>query len=136
MAIVRKEIDIDAAPDHVWAAVRDFGAVHERVAPGFLTGLQMDGDARIVTFANGMVAREVLIGIDDDDRRIAYRIADERMAHHSASVRIVANANGGSRFVWITDVLPHEAAEVVGAMMEQGAQAAKRTLERQPARPA
>jgi hypothetical protein len=47
-------------------------------------------------------------------------------------VQILADG-GNTRFVWITDVLPDAAAETIGTMMDQGAQAAKRTLERQPA---
>jgi len=36
MASIRKEILIDAPPEDVWAAVRDVGAVHRRLAPGFV----------------------------------------------------------------------------------------------------
>jgi hypothetical protein len=31
MASVRKQIEIDARPEEVWDAVRDFGALHERL---------------------------------------------------------------------------------------------------------
>ena len=58
MASIHKEIEIDASPDQVWAAVRDFGAV-TRLAPGFVLDAHLDGEARIVTFANGTVAREL-----------------------------------------------------------------------------
>ena len=33
MACIHKEIVIEASPEHVWAAVRDVGAVHERLTP-------------------------------------------------------------------------------------------------------
>src|SRR3954463_6702758 len=36
MASIHKDIPIDAEPAQVWAAVRDFGAVHRRLAPGFV----------------------------------------------------------------------------------------------------
>src|SRR5882762_30789 len=36
MASIRKEIVIEASPKRVWDAVRDVGAVHERLAPGFV----------------------------------------------------------------------------------------------------
>ncbi len=39
-------------------AVRDFGAVHQRLVPGFVVDSRLDGDACVLTFANGMVARE------------------------------------------------------------------------------
>src|SRR6266702_893667 len=60
MASIHKYIPIDAHPDEVWDAVRDFGAVHRRLVPGFVLDARLDGDARIVTFANGTVARELL----------------------------------------------------------------------------
>src|SRR5664279_634447 len=81
MASIHKDIFIDAHPDDVWDAVRDFGAVHTRLAPGFVADARLDGDARIVTFANGMIAREVLVDCDDTRRRLVYGIANERVTH-------------------------------------------------------
>src|SRR4029077_11862942 len=72
MASIHKDIPIDAHPDDVWAAVRDFGAVHRRLAPGFVIDARLEGDARIVTFHNGTVAREVLVDCDDARRRLVY----------------------------------------------------------------
>ena len=130
MATIRQEIDIEAPVRDVWDAIRDFAAVHERVASGFLTALEMDGDDdRIVTFANGLVARERLIGVDEAGRRIAYAIISDQLAHHSASIQVLPLGDGRTRFIWITDVLPHAAAERIAPMMALGAQAAKRTLE-------
>jgi Polyketide cyclase / dehydrase and lipid transport len=57
MASIRKEILIDAPPEHVWDAIRDFGAVHERLVPGFVVDSRLDGDDRIVTFFSGAVQR-------------------------------------------------------------------------------
>ena len=34
MASIRREIVIEAPPDRIWAALRDFGAVHERLDQG------------------------------------------------------------------------------------------------------
>ncbi len=53
MACIRKEIPIDASPEDVWAAVRDWGALHERLVPGFALDTRLDGEDRIVTFATG-----------------------------------------------------------------------------------
>ena len=50
MASIRKEIVVDARPDDVWAALRDWGAVHRRLVPGFVTDTRLDGPDRIVTF--------------------------------------------------------------------------------------
>ena len=65
MASIRKELLIASRAEHVWDAVRDFGALHQRLVPGFVVDAKMAGAARIVTFANGKVAREVLVDIDD-----------------------------------------------------------------------
>jgi Polyketide cyclase / dehydrase and lipid transport len=72
MATVVKDFIIASSPEKVWDALSDFHAVHERVAPGFLTAATRDGDDRILTFFNGLVARERLIGRDEATRRFAY----------------------------------------------------------------
>jgi carbon monoxide dehydrogenase subunit G len=132
MASVYKEISIDAHPDEVWAALRDFGAVHERLVPGFVVDSRLDGvDARIVTFFNGAVAREVLVGADDELRRLAYSVVEGPLGstHHNASAQVFDDDGGGSRFVWITDVLPDMGAGLVDGLMEQGIAVIKQTLE-------
>lgn len=74
MATLHREISLEAPADRVWSAVRDFGQVHMRVAPGFLTACQIDPESkagdRIVTFFNGIVARERLVTLDDEARRL------------------------------------------------------------------
>jgi len=129
MASIRKEIHIDAAPAEVWDAVRDVGAVHERLTPGIVTDCRLEDDARVVTFANGMVVRELIVAVDDDARRLAYASVGGRAAHHHASIEVLADGDG-SRLVWITDVLPDELAAPIGELVEQGAAAMQRTLSR------
>src|SRR5436190_18373823 len=121
MASIHKEIPIEARPDEVWAAVRDFGAVHPRLAPGFVVDAHLDGDARVVTFANGTVARELLVDCDDVRRRLVYAVVSERVTQHSASVQIVADGDGRSRLLWTVDVLPHEIVPYMNAQMDQAA---------------
>jgi len=128
MASIYKEILINAPATVVWDAVRDFGAVHTRLARGFVTDTRLDGDARIVTFANGNVARERFVGCDEQRRRLVYSIASERMTQHSASFQVVADGATRSRVVWITDVLPNEIAPYIESQMELGAAAMQNTL--------
>jgi hypothetical protein len=130
MSSIHKDIPIDAHPNEVWDAVRDFGAVHRRLAPGFVTDARLDGDARILTFANGTVAREVLIDSDDTRRRLAYAIVSERVKHYSASIEVTADGEARSRMIWIVDVLPNEIAPYIDAQMEQGVIAMQKTLGR------
>jgi hypothetical protein len=74
MASIRKEILIESRPEDVWAAVRDFGAVHERLVPGFVVDCRLEGDTRILTFADGRVVRELFVDIDEGARRLVYTV--------------------------------------------------------------
>ena len=91
MASIRKEILIDARPGDVWDALRDFGAVHERLARGFVTDTQLDGNERIVTFDDGTEAREHLVGVDDEARRLAYAIVESPrgIVHYNGSAQVL-----------------------------------------------
>lgn len=129
MATIHKEIVIDASLEQVWDALRDFNAVHQRLAPGFVTDCRAEEGARVVTFANGMVMRELFVGLDEDLHRLSYTAVGGQIAHHLASAQLFAEGAGRTRFVWITDVLPHGLAGFIGTMMEQGAATMKRTLE-------
>ena len=129
MASIRNEIPLAAPAAQVWDAIRDFGALHRRLVPGFVTDCRLDGDARVVTFANGMVARELLVDSDDATRRLVYAIVDGRTTHYSASVQVL-EAGEGSKVVWIIDLLPNEMATPVAAMAAHGAAAMKAHFER------
>ena len=133
MASIHKDIPIDASPADVWAAVRDFGAVHQRLAPGFELDARLEGDARIVTFANGTVARELLVDCDEARRRLVYAVISERVKHYSASVQVLADGDARARLVWIVDVLPNEIAPYIGGQMDQAALGVEKTLRRDAA---
>jgi len=127
MASLHRDIPINAPPDSVWAAVRDFGAV-QKLAPGFAIEARLDGEARVVTFANGNVAREMLVDCDEARRRLVYAISNERVTHYNASVEVVSDGAANSRLVWIVDVLPHEIAPYIGSQMDQAARAMQQAL--------
>lgn len=129
MATIRKQIRIQAAAEDVWAAVREFHQVHERLCPGVLTDSKPDGDARVVTFANGLVVRERLIGIDDATRRLAYSAAGGRLAYHHATLEVQADGPDTS-LVWTIDLQPDELAPAIAGLMEAGATAMRSALER------
>jgi carbon monoxide dehydrogenase subunit G len=131
MASIREEFPVAVPPEEVWSALCDFGAVHERLARGFVVACEPDGDSRVVTFVNGAVAREVLVAVDEDSRRFVYSVVESPLGstHHNASAQVLPDGEGASRFVWITDVLPHEAASPIREMMALGAAAIRQTLE-------
>ena len=128
MGHVHKELTIAANPDAVWNAIRDTGRIHDRLARGFVVETTLDGDTRTVTFANGFVAKERIIDLNDGARRIAYSASSPRLSHHHASIQAFPDA-AGSRVVWIADLLPDEAVRTVESMMNDGCAAMKATLE-------
>jgi hypothetical protein len=127
MASIRKEIVTSAQPHSVWDAIRDIGALHTRLVPGFVVDTRLEPGARIVSFANGMVMKEPIVAIDEEARRLVWSAESSALTHYNASVQVFAEA-GGSRVVWIADFLPDQAADVVGPMMEQGMTAMKKAL--------
>jgi hypothetical protein len=131
MASIRKEMVVAARPEDVWAAIRDVGAVHTRLAPGFVVDCRLEDGAaaRVVTFANGLVARELIVDIDDAARRLVWAVVDGRPTHHNGSLQVFVEAGGRSRVVWIADVLPNDLAGPIGGMMEHGMRAMQQTLE-------
>ncbi len=133
MASVIREVAINAKAEDCWDALRDFGAVHERVAPGFVTGLRMLSPAlRQVTFFNGAVATEQLVGVDDQAMRLSYTATVSALGttHHNASAQVIADGSSRCRFVWTTDVLPDDLAEPIGALMDRAIEVIRDTLER------
>lgn len=133
MASIIKEITIDAPASAVWDAVADFGAVHRRFAPGFVTNVELIPGARMVTFGDGAVAKELFLGVDHDKRRLAYSIDSERLTHHSASFQVLDEGPGKSRLIWTVDVLPDAMGAYLSERMDAGLVSAKATLGRVPA---
>jgi hypothetical protein len=129
MASIRKEILIDARPEKVWDAIRDVGAVHVRLATGFVTDTRLEEGARIVTFVNGMAVRELIVDIDDEYLRLAYAAVGGLTKHHNASMQVFPEGADRTRLVWITDLLPNELAGPIGDMVDQGSEVMKKTLE-------
>jgi carbon monoxide dehydrogenase subunit G len=133
MASIHKQIRIDVPPEEAWDALADWGAVHERLAPGFVIDTTLDGEDRIVTFFNGAAVRELFVDCDDEARRLVWSVADGPYSHHNASAQVFAEGERRTRFVWIADVLPHELAGQMGEMMDRGIAVIKQTLEARPA---
>ncbi len=130
MATLRQDVPLDADPAAVWDALRDFGALHERLVRGFVTACESDGRERVLTFFNGMVVTELLVGVDDEHRRLTYAIT-EGFAHYQGTAQVVAD-DAGCRLVWHVDLLPDERAADVAALMAHGAAAMRRTLDGNP----
>ena len=129
MASVHREIVIERPPAEVWDALADVGALHTRLAPGFVADCRLEPGARVVTFANGMVARELIVDVDAERRRVAWAVVGGRLSHHNASAQVFAEGSAATRFVWIADFLPDDHAPAIAAMIDQGMAAIKRHLD-------
>src|SRR5437773_12002993 len=105
MASIRKEIPLESSAENVWAAVRDVGALHQRLVPGFVVDTRLEEGARIVTFGNGMVVRELIVDLDDESRRLAWPARGGRLTHHNAAVQAFADGTRTRRPVCIVDPL-------------------------------
>ena len=130
MASIRKEIETRASPEDVWAAIRDIGALHTRLVPGFVVATRLEPGARVVTFGNGMEVREPIVDVNDEAKRLVWSAEGAGLTHYNASVQVFAGPGNGSRIVWIADLLPHEMKGPIEAMIEQGMAVMKQTLDR------
>jgi hypothetical protein len=128
MASVHREIVVERPVAEVWDALADVGALHTRLVRGFVTDCRLEPGARVVTFANGLVARELIVSVDPERRRVAWSVVGGRLSHHNASAQAFADGDGACRIVWIADFLPDEHAPAIAGMIEQGLQAMQRTL--------
>jgi len=129
MATLHNSVFIEVAPEVVWSAARDIGALHTRLVPGFVVDTKLEGETRVVTFGNGMVAREPILSVDDERRRLAWAAIGGRTTHYNAVLDVRPEANG-CRVTWTTDLLPHELAPAIQGMQEQALAIMKKTFEK------
>jgi hypothetical protein len=129
MASVHREIVVARSVGEVWEALADVGALHTRLVRGFVTDCRLEPGARVVTFANGMVARELIVSVDAERRRVAWSVVGGRLSHHNASAQAFAVGDDACRVVWIADFLPDEHTAAIAGMIDHGLAAMKSTLE-------
>jgi hypothetical protein len=130
MASLVKDIVTRAGSAQAWDAIRDIGALHTRLVPGLVVATELVPGGRRVTFGNGLVVEEPIIGLDDERRRLAWTATGEGLPfrHYNAAVQVFDHADG-SRVVWTADLLPDDAAAFLAPMMEQGLAVMQRTLD-------
>ena len=129
MATINQEIEIERSKEFVWDAIRDVGAIHQRLVPGFVLDCRLEGDWRTVTFANGMVVRELIVSVDDETCRHSWSARGGTLNHHNASVQVFAEGDDRTRVIWIADLMPNEAAGAISEMIGQALKTMKQTLE-------
>jgi hypothetical protein len=129
MATIRRQCDVGASPDAAWDAIRDIGAIHTRLAPGFVADTKLEPGARVVTFVNGMVIREPIVTLDDDARRLVWSAEGGVTRHYNAALEVTAKPDGGATIVWTADFLPDDVEPRLAAAIEAGMRAMKTTLD-------
>lgn len=129
MATIHKEITVKATVDQVWDAMRDIGALHTRLVPGFVVDTKLEPDARVVTFANGRMVRERIVTIDNDARRLVWSATGDRLSHHNASAQVRDDGGGRTQITWIADLLPDSASDAIEQMMDAGMTAMQTALD-------
>jgi hypothetical protein len=128
MASIIRELTLDTNAEAAWNAVRDVGSVHTKLVPGLVTHVSLANGVRHVIFANGLEIDEAIVTIDETAHRLVYAVQN-RAKHHQASMQVVAQGATQCRFVWMTDVLPDDAASRFASVMDQALSVIKRTLE-------
>ena len=131
MASIRTELVIEADAAQVWKTVGNWENGPADMARGHVVSSRAEGPVRVVTFADGRVARERLVTRDDDTRRIVYSVIGDtvRPDHDNAVMHIIADGEGRCRFVWSRDVLPDELARAAPGGHAEAGPVIKRTLE-------
>jgi polyketide cyclase/dehydrase/lipid transport protein len=128
MASIYRQFELHAPAALVWDAIRDIGAVHERLAKGFVVNTVAEGNTRTVTFANGFVVQEEILAVDDINRRLAYRSVGGRASHHNAYFQVFDDSPKTARVIWVTDLLPEAMQAPIEQMMDQGIRAIQQTF--------
>lgn len=130
MGSIVRTVDLKASATDVWDAVCDFGALHDRLVPGFVVDAQLDGTRRRITFVSGAVATEELVSVDDERHRLVYRVVESGLEfdHYQAAVEVAEREGGGSRITWTIDLLPDDRLEIVAGLMDQGGAAMLRAF--------
>jgi len=127
MGSVIRAVEIGIPIDKAWSLLRDFGAAAD-LFPDVLSGCEVSGDTRTVTFRNGATVVERLVTVDDQHHRVAYAVVGGDFTHHSASMRLTPSGEGVA-FTWESDVLPDDRAARIMPLVEAGCASIKRSLE-------
>jgi hypothetical protein len=128
MASFHKHVLIDAKASDVWSAVRDVGSLHTRLVPGFVTDCRLEGDERVVTFANGQVVRETIVSCDDEHRRLCWAVVGGFAQHYNAVMHVIDEGKL-TRVTWDTDFLPHALGASISPVQDAGLATLKKTAE-------
>ena len=129
MPTIRSELKTRAPASEVWSAIRDVGALHTRLVPGFVADTKLEPGARVVTFVDGRVLREPIVALDDEARRLVWTAESERVRHYNAALQVSELADGLTSVVWTADYLPDDIGGFLSKAIEASMAAMQRSLE-------
>ena len=132
MATIHKEIAIERSKEIVWDAIRDVGAIHKRLVPGFVVDCELEGEWRTVSLQMAWSYGNSSSLSMKKTAAHAWSARGAPLTHHNASVQVFPDSDEKCRVVWIADLMPDEVAEAIAEMIEQGLSRMKQTLEASP----
>lgn len=105
---VVKEIDINAAPEKVWAVIADFCAIqdwHPAVTKCESSGGTEEGTTRVLTLENGEAFTEELLNYSGEEMSYGYRISEPNhdavpVGTYGSTIDVNEGENGGTKLVW------------------------------------
>ena len=107
MAHGQSEVSIDRNPDDIWKLIREYGELADYM-PG-VESCTLDGDVRTLQMM-GIVIKEQLRAIDDQNRRLTYSVVESPMTNmvsHEATIAIDPEGSG-SHVTWSVEVVPDD----------------------------
>jgi hypothetical protein len=130
MGTIRSELKTAAKASDVWSAVRDIGALHTRLVPGFVVDTKLEPGGRVVTFVNGVTLREPIVSLDDDARRLVWTHEGGRARHYNGALEVSELPDGLTSVVWTADFLPDDVHDYFSQAIDAGMAAMQRSLDR------
>ena len=128
MATLRETIHINAAPDKVWAGVRDPLALLDWFDG--LDGGEMAGSARKIKMGDITVTEEI-VTVDDDLRRFQYSITEMPIPveYHLATIDVLEDGDG-TLIVYGVDVKPDMLGDILAPTIAGAAKGMKQHFEK------
>ncbi|MBO6937888.1 MAG: SRPBCC family protein [Deltaproteobacteria bacterium] len=117
MTTIYRDIPLTLNASDAWQRLRDPSMI-DKVVP-VVASSTVDGDRRVCTTADGSEIREVILGVDDEHRRISYAVLQSPWGFefHASSMQVVEQ-DGEVRMRWITDVKPDTLAEQLAEVID------------------
>jgi len=112
------ETSLNLSADDLWNKVADVGGISSLL--DVIMESSCDGDTRTCVTADGGTLKETILGVDHQNRRVAYTITESPfgLEFHAASMQVIDQGHGKSALRWITDIKPDAAADMMGPLFK------------------